>query len=118
MEPLGITLGLAQDVRCYSPVSHPPRAASPPFTPGGSQPELSPVAGLVLTAQGAAKLLEALVPAAAGTGAPASPAGSSSTPRGGGGAETERQKGSVLSCSLLQQMCSVHFVDPAKVRAA
>ena len=135
-EPLGIALGQPQDVRCYS---HPARASLAPASPAsaasGSQQEvLTPVSGLVLTAQGAAKLLGALVPGLGGAvAAPRSPASAvasegSSTPRGGGprvapapmpaadaGSAGHRQPGSVLTSSSLQQMYDVHFVDTVKV---
>ena len=134
-EPLGIALGQPQDVRCYS---HPARASVAPashVSASGSQQEaLTPVSGLVLTAQGAAKLLGALVPLLGGAvAAPRSPASAAasegpSTPRGGGprvaqvpasaaeaGSAGHRQPGSVLTSSLLQQMYDVHFVDTVKV---
>lgn len=123
-EPLGIALGQQQDVRCYS---HPARASPAPAPASSGQEALTPVSGLVLTAQGAAKLLGALVPLGT-VPAPRSPAPASEgalTPRGRGSPAPSdaavaglRQPGSVLTSSSLQQMYHVHFVDTAKVRRA
>ncbi|KAG1655931.1 hypothetical protein FOA52_000898 [Chlamydomonas sp. UWO 241] len=128
LDPLGIPLGSPHDVSCYSVGSGTWRPAGVPQAEPGAAEALSPLGGLVLTADGAARLLAALLPPPekgdkGGGGGADAPAASASAAgagaaggkraKGNGGGGGEGGGGGVVSTALLLRLTEVHFVDGA-----